>query len=87
MILNHNTIWSAIDNLARAKHITPSRMAILSNMDSTSFNKSKRTDSYGRPHWPSVETLAKVFDAMEITWAEFAEYFPKESDAAINIGK
>ncbi len=76
----HNALWTAIDNLAYAKRISVSRMARLSNMDSTAFNKSKRFDTYGRPHWPSTETVVKMLRAMEITWREFAKYIPEITD-------
>ncbi len=81
-ILNHDLIWGGLDNLADNKRISVSRMAILSDVDSTTFNKSKRTDTYGRLRWPSTETLVKVFNAMDITWAEFENFFPKPDKCA-----
>ncbi len=80
MQLSHNMVWAALDNLARARNITASRLAVLSNLDATSFNKSKRYSSHGQPHWPSVETVAKVLDAMDISWTDFAKYFPKNTE-------
>ncbi len=74
---HHNALWTAIDNLAYEKHISVSRMARLSHMDSTAFNKSKRFDVYGRPHWPSTETLTKMMRAMKITWHDFVKYIPE----------
>ncbi len=79
MHLNHYMVWAALDNLARARNISASKMAVLSNLDATSFNKSKRYSSHGQPHWPSVETVAKVLDAMDVSWTDFARYFPKNS--------
>ena len=40
-------------------------------MDRTAFNPSKRVDTDGRPHWPSVETIQKILDATGTTWPEF----------------
>ncbi len=78
MHLSHVMIWTALDNLARDKNISTSRMAILSKLDATSFNKSKRFDHYGKEHWPSMETFAKVLDAMDVSWTDFARYFPRD---------
>ncbi len=82
MHLSHAMVWGALDNLARARNISTSRMAIISSLDATSFNKSKRFDSYGKAHWPSMETLAKVLDAMDISWTDFAHYFPSDNGNA-----
>lgn len=76
MKFEHNEIWAALDNLAQDKKMSISRMAILSDLDSTSFNKSKRSDIYGRLRWPSTETLSKVMGAMNVSWTEFDRYFP-----------
>jgi phage repressor protein C with HTH and peptisase S24 domain len=40
-------------------------LARRAGLDPTTFNKSKRTSSDGRPRWPSTESLAKVLDATQ----------------------
>jgi phage repressor protein C with HTH and peptisase S24 domain len=74
MLLSHTHIWAAIDALATKFSTTPSGLARLAGLDSTSFNKSKRasTDVPARPRWPSTESLAKLLDATGIKFSEFA---------------
>ncbi|MDR3495971.1 MAG: helix-turn-helix transcriptional regulator [Ancalomicrobiaceae bacterium] len=43
--------------------LTPSGLARRAGLNATSFNKSKRYGSDGRPRWPSTESIAKVLDA------------------------
>lgn len=74
MSLSHTQLWSAIDALAERLNTTPSGLARLAGLDSTSFNKSKRlsTDVPPRPRWPSTESLAKLLTATQISLSEFA---------------
>lgn len=76
-MLTHSMFWRAIDNLAAAKNISCSRMAQISGLDITALNKSKRIGSDGKKHWMSVGSLAKIMNAMNISWTDFAEYFPR----------
>jgi phage repressor protein C with HTH and peptisase S24 domain len=64
-VLSHARIWSAIDRLAERHNLTTSGLARRAGLDPTTFNKSKRTSSDGRPRWPSTESLAKVLDATQ----------------------
>ncbi len=70
----HTRVWSAIDNIARDNHISCSRLAIISKLDSTSFNKSKRIDAHGKLHFPAVASIIKVMMATNLTWEDFVEY-------------
>ncbi len=70
----HTCVWSAIDNIARDNLISCSRLAIISNLDSTSFNKSKRIDSNGKLHFPAFASIIKVMMATGISWEDFGEY-------------
>ncbi len=78
MKMDCETIWLAIENAAREHGISCSRLALLSGMDATAFNKSKRVTAAGKPHWPSVETIAKIMRTLDISWTEFAKFFPEE---------
>lgn len=78
MKINSNTIWRAIENIAYENGLSCSRLARMSGLDATAFNKCKRTSAAGKPHWPSVETVVKVMAAIGLSWADFAKYFPKE---------
>ena len=75
MALTHAQIWSAIDALARSRHLSASGLAKSAGLDPTSFNKSKRisSDTPPRPRWPSTESVAKVLAATGASFAEFAQ--------------
>lgn len=70
--LTHEWIWRAIDTLAQRRGLTPSALARLAGLDPTTFNRSKRSTSEGRPRWPSTESIAKVLDATQTSLDEFA---------------
>ena len=62
-MLSHARIWSAIDRLAERNDLSASGLARLAGLDATTFNKSKRASTDGRPRWPSTESIAKILDA------------------------
>ena len=62
-MLSHTRIWSAIDRLAERNDLTASGLARRAGLDPTTFNKSKRASTDGRPRWPSTESIAKILDA------------------------
>jgi len=70
-MLSHERVWAAIDALAARYELSASGLAKRAGLDSTAFNKSKRTSADGRPRWPSTESLAKIFDATGATFEEF----------------
>lgn len=72
-MFNHTQIWRAIDALAERNEYSPSALAKIAGLDPTTFNKSKRVTSAGKPRWPSTESLAKVLDATGSSLAEFVE--------------
>jgi CheY-like chemotaxis protein len=65
-------IWEAIEQLARAKGISTSRLAILAGLDATALNPSKRAKPDGSLRWPSTETLSKILTATDTSVREFA---------------
>ncbi|MDY8109574.1 helix-turn-helix transcriptional regulator [Fulvimarina sp. 2208YS6-2-32] len=71
-MFSHENIWSAIDALATRNGLTPSGLAKKAGLDPTTFNKSKRMSADGRPRWPSTESISKVIEAVNSTFAEFA---------------
>lgn len=77
-MLTNTMFWRAIDNLAAAHNISCSRLAQISGMDITALNKSKRVSSDGKPHWMSVGSLAKIMNATNTTWSDFARYLPQD---------
>ncbi len=70
-MLNHETIWAAIDALAERNGLTPSALARKAGLDPTAFNPSKRRSADGRARWPSTESIAKVLDATGASLEEF----------------
>ena len=77
MITNSQT-WRAFDRLALANKISVSGLAKLSGLDSTTFNKSKRIFPSGKERWPSMCTVAKVLNSLNMTLSDFAKYFPDD---------
>lgn len=71
-MLSHNEIWGAIDRLALKLSISPSRLARDAGLDATSFNKSKRITSAGKPRWPSTESISKVLRTVNMDFEDFA---------------
>ena len=79
-MLSHKRIWAAIDALAERNDLSPSGLAKRAGLDSTTFNKSKRFGTDGRPRWPSTESLAKIMEATG--WSLDAFMALVRSDAA-----
>ena len=71
--LTHKTLWLAIERLAKKNGLTCSGLAKLSGLDATTFNRSKQFSPDGTPRWPSCNTIAKITDATNTTFKEFAE--------------
>ncbi len=71
-MLSHEDIWSALDRLARKRSMTPSGLAKDAGLDATTFNKSKRFTSAGKPRWPSTESIAKVLKTVNMSFEDFA---------------
>ncbi|MCX5497820.1 helix-turn-helix transcriptional regulator [Kaistia dalseonensis] len=62
-MLSHERIWAAIDLLAARNDLSASGLARKAGLDPTTFNRSKRVASDGRPRWPSTESIAKILEA------------------------
>lgn len=73
MMLSHDRVWAAIDALAERYSLSASGLAKRAGLDSTAFNKSKRSSADGRPRWPSTESLAKIIEATNSSLDEFFE--------------
>jgi phage repressor protein C with HTH and peptisase S24 domain len=70
--LSHETVWAAIEAVARMRGLSLSALAVKAGLDATAFNRSKRRGPVGRAHWPSMETIAKVLVAAEVDFPTFA---------------
>ena len=69
--LSHSRLWSAIDALASAHGLTASGLARSAGLDPTTFNKSKRVTTEGRPRWPNTESLSRILKATGSSLEEF----------------
>lgn len=79
-MFSHEQIWKAIDKLAADHGYSTSGLAKVAGLDPTSFNKSKRYNSDGKPRWPSTESISKIMVVTGITASEFLEQVSKDSD-------
>ncbi len=82
MSFTHAQIWGAIDDLARRQGISPSAMARLSGLDPTAFNPSKRQSAAGRLRWPSTESIARLLDALDMGFDDFARIVVQQVSAS-----
>lgn len=69
--MTHKDIWQAIDNFASMQKMSCSKLAKISGMDATTFNKSKRWSKYGQPRWPSTSSIAKILNSTGKTVVDF----------------
>ena len=73
-MITHKAVWQTIDKLAREMGLSPSSLAIMCNLDSTTFNQSKRFSAQGKPRWPSLQTVAKIVEHTKIGAQKFFKY-------------
>ena len=69
--MTHKDIWQAIDNFASMQKMSCSKLAKISGMDATTFNKSKRWSKHGQPRWPSTSSIAKILNSTGKTVVDF----------------
>lgn len=69
--MTHAAIWEKIDKVAHDLGVSSSGLAKICGLDPTTFNKSKRQTPYGKPRWPSANTLAKIISATGMSDEEF----------------
>ena len=69
--MTHKDIWQAIDNFASMQKMSCSKLAKISGMDATTFNKSKRWSKCGQPRWPSTSSIAKILNSTGKTVVDF----------------
>ena len=72
--MKYETVWSAVDNLAKSMGLSPSGLAKKSGLDATTFNKSKRKRPDGKNRWPSLDSLNKVLELCNLTFEEFYKF-------------
>ncbi|SHF08314.1 Phage repressor protein C, contains Cro/C1-type HTH and peptisase s24 domains [Kaistia soli DSM 19436] len=72
-MLSHERIWAAIDVLAERHDLSVSGLARRAGLDPTTFNRSKRVATDGRPRWPSTESISKILEATGETLERFLD--------------
>jgi phage repressor protein C with HTH and peptisase S24 domain len=82
-MITHNDIWDAIDEMAREQKISPSRLAINSGLNATTFNKSKRCDAFGKSRYPSFATIVKILNTANMSMTEFGIICDKNQNSKI----
>lgn len=81
-MLEHESVWRAIDRLAARYNLSPSGLARQAGLDPTTFNKSKRITKEGKQRWPSTESLAKVLNATGASLGEFVSLIEEREPGA-----
>jgi len=84
-MLSHQDIWAALDKLADRFAMSPSAMARQAGLDPTTFNKSKRHGGDGKARWPSSESLAKVLNALGVSFEDFAALTAKSQAGRLSV--
>ena len=77
--MTHYELWQGVRNLADKFNVSCAKLARISGLDRTSFNKSKIYTRDGQPRWISLNSLSRVLDATGISLAEFAKYLPSDT--------
>ena len=83
----HDIIWHAIDRLAAAFGYSASGLAKQAGLDPTSFNKSKRFSSDGKPRWPSTESISRVLEATGATMSDFLSMMDADDELSASAIK
>ena len=84
-MLSHQDIWAALDKLADRFAMSPSAMARQAGLDPTTFNKSKRHGGGGKERWPSSESLAKVLNALGVSFEDFAALTTRSQAGRLSV--
>ena len=71
-MLTHELVWKSVDRIAIQLNLTPSGLAQRAGLDATTLNKSKRVRD-GRPHWPSMATIAKILNVAGMSLGQWGE--------------
>lgn len=79
-MFTHSQIWLGVDKLAKRYGFSPSGLAKKAGLDPTSFNKSKRISSEGKPRWPSTESISKILIVCNSNLEEFSNLVSQEEE-------
>jgi phage repressor protein C with HTH and peptisase S24 domain len=76
--MDHKDVWDAIEHFAHSHKMSCSKLARISGLDPTTFNRSKRLDKFGKPRWPSTHSIAKILLATNEPLDNFTKYIQNE---------
>ncbi|MEK9672386.1 MAG: helix-turn-helix transcriptional regulator [Rhodospirillaceae bacterium] len=82
-MLRHQSVWFAVDRLAREHGLSASGLARKAGLDPTTFNKSKRTKRDGKLRWPSTESIAKCLEATGASLGEWVSYVDENENGGV----
>jgi DNA-binding phage protein len=71
-MFDHDTLWHAIEEVARTRHWSISHLATRAGLDPTALSASKRLGPDGKPRWPSTHTISRILRATQLTLVDFA---------------
>ena len=81
-MITHKDTWNAIERLATDYELSCSGLARKGGLNPTTFNKSKRIFSTGQERWPSLYSISKILNALNLTMQDFSKYFPDKKHTA-----
>ena len=79
-MLKNNDWWIALDNICKKYKITLARLARMCGLSSSTLNKSKRYNKYGKAKWLNTGTLTKILNTLNMTLDDFCKYLPQHND-------
>lgn len=68
----HDIIWEVVEEIAKQRGVSLSRLALTAGLDATAFNPSKRLANGGVPRFPAMTTILAVLKVTGLTWDDFA---------------
>lgn len=66
-MLHSTNLWNTIDKIAEREGLTLPRLALVAGLDQSTFSHARR-----KRNWMSLQTLARVLNATDISIEEWA---------------
>lgn len=74
----HTIVWEVMEEIAKLRGVSPSRLAVTAGLDATAFNPSKRLANGGHPRFPSFTTILAVLKVTGMNWYDFANLWTQK---------
>ncbi len=78
-MFTNRQLWQGIDQLAKIKKISPSKMATNAGLDPTCLNHSKRLSPERKLRWISTQSLCRILKTTNTSLSEFAKIVESSS--------